>query len=153
MKIALGSDHAGFGLKQQIVELAGSLGHEIVDCGTDRPESVDYPDYGEKVAALVSSGEIERGILVCGTGIGMSIVANKFPGIRAALCNDLFSARMSRMHNDANILVLGGRIVGQDLAAEIVKVWLSTDFEGNRHMNRLIKIRKIEENCKAHGKQ
>jgi len=153
MKIAIGSDHAGFGLKTQVVQLAASLGYEITDCGTDRPESVDYPDYGEKVASLISSAAIERGILICGTGIGMSIVANKFPGVRAALCNDLFSARMSRLHNDANILVLGGRIIGQDLAAEIVRVWLSTPFEGNRHLNRLIKIKKIEENCKTHGMQ
>lgn len=122
-----------------------SLGVEVVDCGTDSTDSVDYPDFGEKVAGLVSSGEIERGILICGTGLGMSMVANKFPNVRASLCNDLFSSKMSRMHNDANILVLGGRVIGRDLAAEIVKVWMSTPFEGARHLRRLEKIRKIEE--------
>ncbi len=151
MKIAIGSDHAGFGLKEEVVELLRGLGMEIVDCGTNGAESVDYPDFGEKVAGLVSSGEIERGVLICGTGIGMSIVANKFPNVRASLCNELFTARMSRLHNDANILVMGGRIIGKDLAAEIVRVWLSASFEGGRHMNRLIKINKIEEKFKAYG--
>lgn len=153
MKIAIGSDHAGFGLKEEIVGLIRGLGMEIVDCGTNGTASVDYPDFGEKVASLVSSGSIEKGVLICGTGIGMSIVANKFPNVRASLCNDLFSARMSRLHNDANVLVLGGRIIGKDLAAEIVRVWLTTAFEGDRHLNRLIKIRKIEENCKTYGKR
>jgi ribose 5-phosphate isomerase B len=145
VKIAIGSDHAGFGLKEDLLGLLASLGVEVVDCGTDSTDSVDYPDFGEKVAGLVSSGEIERGILICGTGLGMSMVANKFPNVRASLCNDLFSSKMSRMHNDANILVLGGRVIGRDLAAEIVKVWMSTPFEGARHLRRLEKIRKIEE--------
>lgn len=145
MKIAIGSDHAGFGLKEDILALLKGLDHDIVDCGTYSMESVDYPDFGEKVSSMVSAGEVDRGILICGTGIGMSMVANKFPNVRAALCNDLFSAKMSRLHNDANVLVLGGRIIGKDLASEIVRTWLSTAFEGERHMRRLNKIKKIEE--------
>ncbi len=145
MKIAIGSDHAGFGLKEDVLELLKGLNHDIVDCGTYNTESVDYPDFGEKVSKMVGAGEVERGILICGTGLGMSMVANKFPNVRAALCNDLFSAKMSRLHNDANVLVLGGRIIGKDLASEIVRTWLSTAFEGDRHMRRLNKIKKIEE--------
>jgi ribose 5-phosphate isomerase B len=150
-KIAIGSDHAGFGLKEDVLGLLGSLDIAIVDCGTNTTESVDYPDFGAKVAELVSSGEVERGILICGTGIGMSMVANKYPKVRAALCNDLFSAKMSRMHNDANVLVLGGRVIGKDLASEIVKVWLTTPFEGERHLKRLNKIKNIEEKLNTHG--
>lgn len=145
MTIAIGSDHAGFELKQEIISLLHNLQIECVDYGTEGSESVDYPDYGEKVSEVISAGKIERGILICGTGIGMSIVANKFPGIRASLCNDLFTAKMSRLHNDANILVIGGRIVGKDLAKEIVKTWISMPFEGERHCARLDKIKKIEE--------
>ncbi len=151
LKIAIGCDHAGFGLKEDIIGLLRSLNIDLVDCGTNSTESVDYPDFGKKVSALVSSGEVERGILICGTGIGMSMVANKFPHVRASLCNDLFSARMSRLHNDANVLVLGGRIVGKDLASEIVKSWLSTPFEGERHLKRLVKIREIEEDLNING--
>jgi len=150
-KIAIGSDHAGFGLKEDVLGLLRSLNFDVVDCGTNTLESVDYPDFGAKVSELVSSGEVERGILICGTGIGMSMVANKYPHVRASLCNDLFSAKMSRMHNDANILVLGGRVIGKDLAAEIVKVWLTTPFEGARHLKRLQKIKKIEEKLNTHG--
>lgn len=145
MTIAIGCDHAGFELKKEVISLLQHLGIDTEDFGTDRPVSVDYPDFGEKVSEAVSSGKAEKGILICGTGIGMSIVANKFPGIRASLCNDLFTARMSRLHNDANILVLGGRIVGLDLAAEIVKTWVTTPFEGQRHCARLDKITKIEQ--------
>jgi ribose 5-phosphate isomerase B len=152
VKIAVGCDHAGFGLKEEIVTLLKSLDLEFVDCGTNGTESVDYPDFGEKVSALVSSGNVGRGILICGTGIGMSMVANKFPNVRAALCNDLFAAKMSRLHNDANILVLGGRVIGKDLAYEIVKTWMTTPFEGSRHLRRLNKIRKIEEDLKTDGK-
>ncbi|MFZ5907462.1 MAG: ribose 5-phosphate isomerase B [Nitrospirota bacterium] len=148
MKIAIGCDHAGIELKQEIISLLNNLRIESIDFGTDRSESVDYPDFGEKVSRAVSQGEIEKGILICGTGIGMSIVANKFPGIRASLCNELFTARMSRLHNDANILVLGGRVVGKDLAKEIVRTWVSTPFEGERHCRRLEKITKIEETLK-----
>ncbi|MBS1127567.1 MAG: rpiB [Nitrospirae bacterium] len=150
-KIAIGSDHAGFGLKEDVLGLLKSLNVDIVDCGTNTTESVDYPDFGARVSELVSSGAVKRGILICGTGLGMSMVANKYPHVRAALCNDLFSAKMSRMHNDANILVLGGRVIGKDLAAEIVKVWLTTPFEGERHLKRLQKIKKIEEKLKTHG--
>ena len=150
-KIAIGSDHAGFGLKEDVLGLLKSLNVDIVDCGTNTTESVDYPDFGARVSELVSSGAVKRGILICGTGLGMSMVANKYPNVRASLCNDLFSAKMSRMHNDANILVLGGRVIGKDLAAEIVKVWLTTPFEGERHLKRLQKITKIEEKLKTHG--
>jgi ribose 5-phosphate isomerase B len=144
MIVVIGSDHAGLDLKMEVIELLRLLGHEYVDFGTDTPQSVDYPDFGEKVAKAVSAGKSERGILICGTGIGMSIVANKFRNVRAALCNDLFSAKMSRLHNDANILVLGGRIIGKDLAKEIVRTWISTPFESGRHLNRLTKISLIE---------
>jgi ribose 5-phosphate isomerase B len=151
MTIAIGCDHAGVELKKELLALLNNLQIQYVDYGTDSPESVDYPDFGEKVSEAVSSGKIAKGILICGTGIGMSIVANKFSGVRASLCNDLFTARMSRLHNDANILVIGGRIVGKDLAQEIVKTWVSTPFEGNRHCRRLDKITKIEERLTKHG--
>jgi ribose 5-phosphate isomerase B len=144
MFVAVGSDHAGLDLKEEVIRLLTELKHEVKDFGTDKPQSADYPDFGEKVAVAVSSGEIERGILICGTGIGMSIVANKFPNVRAALCNELFSAKMSRLHNDANILVLGGRIIGKDLAKEIVRTWMSAGFENGRHSDRLKKISLIE---------
>jgi ribose 5-phosphate isomerase B len=144
MLVAIGSDHAGLDLKEDVVKLLLELKYEVKDFGTDNPQSVDYPDFGEKVAGAVSSGETERGILICGTGIGMSIVANKFPNVRAALCNELFSAKMSRVHNDANILVLGGRIIGKDLAKEIVRTWMSAGFESGRHLDRLNKIKGIE---------
>ncbi|MEW6585389.1 MAG: ribose 5-phosphate isomerase B [Nitrospirota bacterium] len=148
MKIAIGCDHAGVELKTEIISLLNDLLIEYVDFGTDRPESVDYPDFGEKVSEAVSSGKIEKGILICGTGIGMSIVANKFPHVRASLCNELFTARMSRLHNNANVLVMGGRVIGKDLAKEIVRTWVSTPFEGERHCRRLEKISKIEEKLK-----
>ncbi len=151
MTIAIGCDHAGVELKKELLALLNNLQIQYVDYGTDSPASVDYPDFGEKVSEAVSSGKIAKGILICGTGIGMSIVANKFSGVRASLCNDLFTARMSRLHNDANILVIGGRIVGKDLAQEIVKTWVSTPFEGNRHCRRLDKITKIEERLTKHG--
>jgi len=150
MKIGVGCDHAGLELKNEIILLLSGLGIECVDYGTNSPKSVDYPDFGEKVSEAVSSGELDRGILICGTGIGMSIVANKFPHVRASLCNDLFTAKMSRLHNDANILVLGGRIVGKDLAKEIVRTWINTPFEGERHCMRLKKITLIEERLKRH---
>ncbi|MFO0751949.1 MAG: ribose 5-phosphate isomerase B [Thermodesulfovibrionales bacterium] len=145
MRIALGSDHAGLDMKREVLSLLQEMGHEQADYGTDTPQSVDYPDFGEKVSRAVAAGEADRGILICGTGIGMSIVANKIPGVRAALCNELFSARMSRLHNDANVLVLGGRIIGKDLAREIVRTWMTTSFEGGRHCDRLRKITLIEE--------
>jgi ribose 5-phosphate isomerase B len=151
MKIAIGCDHAGLELKKEIIYILDDLSIEFTDYGTYSPESVDYPDFGEKVSEAVSSGKIDRGILICGTGIGMSIVANKFPGVRASLCNELFTAKMSRLHNDANILVLGGRVVGKDLAKEIVRTWVSTLFEGERHCTRLNKIKQIEDRLIKHG--
>jgi ribose 5-phosphate isomerase B len=151
MKIAIGCDHAGLELKKEIISVLNDLFIEFIDYGTYSPESVDYPDIGEKVSEAVSSGKIDRGILICGTGIGMSIVANKFPGVRASLCNELFTAKMSRLHNDANILVIGGRIVGKDLAKEIVRTWVSTLFEGERHCTRLNKIKQIEDRLIKHG--
>jgi ribose 5-phosphate isomerase B len=151
MTIAIGCDHAGVELKQEVISLLEDMGIKCDDYGTDGSASVDYPDFGERVSISVSTGRIERGILICGTGIGMSIVANKFPGVRASLCNELFGARMSRLHNDANILVLGGRVVGKDLAKEIVKTWISTPFEGARHARRLEKIALIETRLKGNG--
>jgi ribose 5-phosphate isomerase B len=151
MTIAIGCDHAGAELKRELIPLLDELHIGYVDYGTDSSESVDYPDFGEKVSEAVASGNAERGILICGTGIGMSIVANKFPGVRASLCNDLFTARMSRLHNDANILVIGGRVVGKDLAREILKTWVSTPFEGGRHSRRLDKISRIEDRLTTHA--
>ncbi len=144
MKVAIGSDHAGFELKEIISSMVKNMGYELIDMGTGSSCSVDYPDYAEAVAKAVSQGSVERGILICGTGIGMSIVANKFKNVRAALCNDLFTAKMSRLHNDANILCIGGRVVGKDLAMEIVNVWFNTPFEGGRHSRRIEKINLIE---------
>ncbi|NLC08090.1 MAG: ribose 5-phosphate isomerase B [Syntrophomonadaceae bacterium] len=145
MKIALASDHGGYALKEEIKKLLQEQQVDFRDFGTNSVDSVDYPDYALPVAEAVSQGEYDRGILLCGTGIGISIAANKVPGIRAALCSDPFSAKASREHNDANILVLGGRVLGPGLAREIVQVWLTTRFEGGRHVNRLNKIRAIEE--------
>ncbi|RJQ55351.1 MAG: ribose 5-phosphate isomerase B [Nitrospiraceae bacterium] len=144
MKIAIGSDHAGLALKNEIITVLKELNITWEDFGTNSDESVDYPDFGEKVAGLVSDGKIEKGILICGTGIGMSIVANKFPNVRAALCCETYSAKMSRLHNDANLLVLPGRTIDGKTAAEIVKEWLRTPFEGGRHQRRLDKIKAIE---------
>lgn len=145
MRIAVGCDHAGLELKKEIVSLLKSMGVDVADFGTDTSESVDYSDFGDKVSSAVSKGEVERGVLICGTGIGMSIVANKHRNVRAALCSEPFSARMSRLHNDANVLVLGGRVIGVELAKDIAKVWMETPFEGGRHERRLKKISLIEE--------
>ncbi len=138
--ILMGSDHAGFPLKQIVGEFLKTSGYEVIDLGTDGVASVNYVDYGKKVAKAVSLGQADKGILVCGTGMGMSIVANRFSGVRAALCSDVFSAQMSRMHNDSNILVMGGRLIGDILACEIVRVWLATPFEGGRHLERILSI-------------
>ena len=146
MNIAIGCDHAGTDLKETIMVLLKELGHAVVDCGTHGSQSVDYPDFGRCVALSVSKNEADRGILICGTGIGMSIVANKFHGIRAALCYDQMTARMSRLHNDANILVMGSRVTGETLALNIVTTWLNTSFEGGRHEKRLKKIVEMEGN-------
>ncbi|MBF7096164.1 ribose 5-phosphate isomerase B [Alkalibacter mobilis] len=144
MKIAIGSDHGGFQLKETVKEYLLDKNYEVEDFGAYDTESVDYPEIGEKVALSVKDGESEKGIIVCGTGLGISISANKIPGIRAALVSDTFSAKMSRAHNDANILALGGRVLGTDLALEIVDTWLKTDFEGGRHERRVNKIKDLE---------
>jgi len=138
--IIIGSDHAAFPMKETVKKFLSDAGIEVTDAGTSGLESVDYSDFGIKVAGAVSSGEFERGILICGTGLGMSMVANRFKHVRAALCGDIFSARMSRLHNNANILVMGGRVTGEALAIEIVKTWLETGFEGGRHQARLDKF-------------
>jgi ribose 5-phosphate isomerase B len=135
--IIIGSDHAAFGLKEKIKDLLFNLGYGVEDAGTHSEDSVNYADYGKKVANAVSKGEFAKGILLCGTGLGMSMQANRFKGVRAALCSDIFSAQMSRVHNDSNILVMGGRVVGDILAFELVKVWLETEFEGGRHLDRI----------------
>ena len=146
--IAIASDHAGRELKDILTAFMTELGHDVTDMGPSSDDSVDYPDYGIPVATKVSAGEIDRAVLVCGTGIGMSIVANKFDKVRAALVSDIFAARMSREHNDANVLVIGGRVVGKDLAKEIVRTWLTTDFAAGRHQRRLDKISEIEKQNK-----
>ncbi len=143
-KIALGSDHAGVGLKAVLRQLLEQRGITPVDLGTEDSEPVDYPDYGERVAGAVSRGKVSLGILVCGSGIGMSIVANKFPGVRAALCHDPESARLSREHNDSNVLVLGERKVTPEEAVEIATAWLDAAFAGGRHARRVDKIRHLE---------
>ena len=137
MKIAVGCDHGGIALKEEIVAAVKELGHEVEDQGCFAAESVDYPTFAKSVCAQVQSGRCERGILVCGTGIGMSMVANRFDGIRAALCHELYTARMSREHNDANVLCLGARVIGPGLAVEIVRTWLTTEFAGGRHLKRI----------------
>lgn len=144
MKVALGCDHAGFLLKEAVLEALRDAGVDVRDMGTFSEESVDYPDVAERVARAVAAGEVERGILLCGTGIGVSIAANKVPGVRAALCHDTFSARMSRAHNDANVLAMGSRVVGAGLAREIVKAWLDGTFEGGRHAARVEKLKQLE---------
>jgi len=144
VKIALGSDHGGYELKEYIKKHLEEKGVEYIDYGTKSTESVDYPEFGKKVAEAVKNGECERGIVCCGTGIGISISANKVPGIRCALCSDCYSARMSREHNNANVLALGARVTGRDLAFEIVDVWLKSEFQAGRHERRVNKITDIE---------
>jgi ribose 5-phosphate isomerase B len=145
-KIGIACDHAGKEMKQLIADFVKLNNYEIVDYGvaTDTDKSVDYPDYAEILASDISGGKLERGILICGTGIGMCITANKFPGIRAARITDEFTARMSRAHNNANIMCLGSRVTNHHRAADLVQIWLNTEFEGNRHSTRLDKIRNIE---------
>lgn len=145
MKIALGSDHGGFKLKEMIKGYLEKEGYSFQDFGTFSEDSVDYPDFSLKVAEAVANGQFDRGILICGTGIGIGIAANKVKGIRAALCHDTFSARASREHNNANILTMGERIIGPGLALDIVKIWLDSEFTGGRHAIRVDKIQKIEE--------
>ena len=137
MRIVLASDHAGFNLKEKIKAYLEKQGHEVLDVGCNSCESVDYPVFGAKGLEKLLSGEAERGIFICGTGLGMTIMANRFPGVRAALCHDCYTARMCRLHNDANVLTMGGRVIGEALALEIVKIFLETPFEGGRHARRL----------------
>lgn len=137
MKVALGCDHGGISLKPLLVQLLAELGHEVVDCGTYSEASVNYPDFAAAVVAELESGRAQRGILVCGTGIGMSMAANRSAKIRAALCHEQFTARMSREHNDANVLCLGARVVGPGLAVEIARTWLTSEFSGGRHLERV----------------
>jgi len=145
MRIALGCDHAGYALKEKIKAYLPGIGMEVHDCGTDSPESVDYPDFAKKVAFEINNGGSERGILFCGTGMGMSIAANKIPGIRAAPAWNPEIARLSRLHNDANVLCLAGRFMDAPAAEEIVKVWVATPFEGGRHQRRVDKITALEQ--------
>lgn len=145
MKIALASDHAGYAEKERLKPLLRELGLEVEDLGTASEESVDYPDYARKVAEQVARGEVERGILVCGSGIGMAIAANKVAGVRAAVASSEETARLARQHNDANVLALGARTTPQDEIPKIVRTWFNTRFEGGRHAARVEKIREIEE--------
>ena len=145
MLVAVGADHAGYHLKEELKPFLTGMGHDWKDLGTDSTEPVDYPDVAAEVALAVASGQCPRGIIICGTGVGSAIAANKVTGARAALCHDTFSARHARLHNDANVLALGARVIGPGLAKEIVAAWLETLFEGGRHARRVQKIREIEE--------
>jgi len=145
VRIAVGSDHAAYRLKTEIISFLETLDHEVLDCGTRSTDPVDYPDIALAVAEKVARGDADRGVIACGTGIGTSIVANKVPGIRAALCHDVFSARATREHNDSNVLCLGARVIGPSLALEILKTWLEGTFErGGRHERRVRRIAAIE---------
>ena len=144
MKVVIGSDHAGYRLKESVKNFLIGKGIDVEDVGTHSEESTDYPLYAEKVARYIQDGKAERGILICGTGIGMSISANKFRGVRASLCTNEYMARMSRRHNNANVLCLGSRVVGEDLALSIVSAWLDEEFEGGRHLKRLTIIEEWE---------
>ena len=146
--ISIASDHGGFSLKLDIVSHLNELGYQVKDMGPKNQKSVDYPDYGIRIAQVVTQNAGSRGILICGTGIGMSIVVNRFPGIRGTLCSDLYTAKLCREHNDSNILIMGGRIVGHGLAREIVSVWLNTPFDGGRHQKRLDIINQLDKSNK-----
>lgn len=143
--VALGADHAGFPLKEDLKGWSISGGYDVVDLGTQSAESVDYPDFAVAVAGAVTVGKADRGVLVCGTGIGMAMAANKVPGVRAAACSDAFSARMSREHNDANILALGARITAREAAIEILEIWLGAEFAGGRHARRVEKVDALDQ--------
>ena len=146
MKVAIASDHGGIRIREEIKKLMDEMGIEYIDLGCECETSVDYPDYAIPVAEKVANGEVDRGILICGTGIGMSIAANKVKGIRCALCHDVYSAKLTRQHNDSNILAMGERVIGPGLAREIAKVWLTTEFEGGRHARRVEKNAQYENN-------
>ena len=143
--IAIGCDHGGYDLKKDIVDLLVELGHQVDDCGTNSDQSVNYPDFAEAVCRKVESGACGFGILICGTGIGMSMAANRHQAIRAALCHEQFTARMSREHNDANVLCMGARVLGPGLAREIVRTWLATDFSAGRHLRRIEMFSQVKE--------
>jgi ribose 5-phosphate isomerase B len=145
MRVAIGSDHAGYSLKQHLIQVLKDLGHEVHDLGTHSEEPVDYPPICAAVGRAVASGEVERGIVLGGSGQGEQMAANKVRGVRAALCNDLFTAKYSRLHNDANVLSIGARIVAFGLAEEILTVWLTTEFQGGRHVRRVAELMEIEE--------
>jgi len=145
MKIAVGSDHRGVAVRLRIIPFLQQLGHEVLDFGPDAGSSVDYPDYAQKVARAVGAGEVERGILICGTGIGMCIAANKVHGVRAAPCHDSITAELSRSHNDANVLCLSADLLGEELIERMLKIWLVTPFDGGRHARRVEKSMKVEE--------
>jgi len=151
MRIAIGSDHRGYCVRSKVIELVERLGHEIEDMGTFTPEAVDYPDIAAIVAPKVSSGEVDRGILVCGTGMGMCIAANKFRGVRAAPCHDALTAEMSRRHNDTNVLCLSADLLGERLIDRMIELWLTTPFEGGRHARRVEKITRLEQQPLADG--
>lgn len=152
LKIAVGADHGGYRLRDEVIPFLKSLGHEVIDFGCDCSASVDYPDYANPVCDLVIKGEADRGILICGTGIGMSIAANKHAGIRCALVGDTFSAHATRDHNDTNVLALGERVTGPGLALDIVKIWIETPFSnGERHVGRLKKVLEIEKRFSKEG--
>lgn len=144
MRIGIGNDHSALELKAEIIEFLKEKGHEVVNFGTDSSESCDYPKYGEAVGRAVAAKEVDCGILICGTGLGISLAANKVKGVRAAVCSEPFTAKMSRAHNDCNVLAFGARVVGAELAKMIVDVWLNTEFEGGRHQRRVDMIMEIE---------
>ncbi len=144
MRIGVASDHRGFQVKDQILKLLQDMGHDVIDYGSDSEESVDYPDFASKVARSVSEHELDRGILICGTGMGMAITANKYSDVRAVTCHDDVSAEMSRRHNDANVMCMSADLLGDRLLKRIVELWIATDFEGGRHARRVEKIRQIE---------
>lgn len=145
MNIGIANDHSGIEMKQEITAFLQERGHEVVNFGTDKNESCDYPIYGEKVGRAVAAGEVDRGILICGTGLGISLAANKVHGVRAVVCSEPCTARLSRQHNDANVLAFGARIVGLELAKMIVETWLAAEFEGGRHKRRVDMIMEIED--------
>ena len=144
MKIAIGRDHGGYVLKDAVIGCLKKRGIEVIDCGTNSTDSVDYPVFGEKVARLVAKGECEKGVVMCGTGIGISIAANKVKGIRCALCHDEYTAKMTAMHNNSNVLAMGGRVVTPEKAVQILENWLDTQFEGGRHIKRVDMLTEIE---------
>ena len=149
MRVAIASDHRGFHLKEKVISLLKNKGHEVIDDGPASDASVDYPDFAALVARKISNGEAERGILICGTGIGMAIAANKFPGVRAAACVDEVTAELSRRHNDLNVLCLSGDLLSSRSTERLVEIWISTEFEGGRHERRVEKIRELERDSRT----